>query len=190
MEFAISQNYTCPRMREMVRKKINQCGCKAYKKEKRQNRRKMKRRNQKFAKLTFFRIDCIGRFPKSQKGNKYIISARCETTKLCVLEAVPNIQAITVWVFIRNRLIRPFGNIKILGSDNGPEFRNGLLTGLSQNLQFNHEFITAGRSQGTIFSILIFFCITYFAFSYFELQKAIFFFFCFCCSEWRYRTSK
>ena len=125
---------------------------------------KLRQDDKELEPLEHWRIDCIGPFPKSELGNKYIISARCEISKLCALKALPSIGAAPTLTFIQERLVAPYGPITILGSDNGSEFKNGLLTVASERYDFKHEFITPGRSQCMFVVLPVFFLLSVFVF--------------------------
>ena len=157
VENSILREYYAPNIRRFIVQQIQKCGCKIYKQEKRINKRRMKRRQLKMPPLTFWRIDCMGPFRVSAKKNKYIITARDEISKVCQLKPVPAIGAAPTWNFIQERIIGPFGSIKILGSDNGTEFRNGLLSFNCKDFGIEQEFITAGRSQ--CLYIKLFYCL-------------------------------
>ncbi|MDI9312181.1 MAG: reverse transcriptase domain-containing protein [Limnohabitans sp.] len=67
-------------------------------------------------------IDILGRFPKSNVGNKYIIVACDHFTKWLEIEAVPNANASTVANFVLYKIILKHGSPQVLLSDRGTQF--------------------------------------------------------------------
>ncbi|PRP77006.1 putative Reverse transcriptase [Planoprotostelium fungivorum] len=86
-------------------------------------------------------IDLAGPLPTTNRGNNYLFIAVDICTRFCFLRPmVDKTSATTVTHLIDYCTI--FGFPRILQSDNGTEFVNGLMTILKETAGFDHRFIT------------------------------------------------
>jgi transposase InsO family protein len=86
-------------------------------------------------------IDLAGPFRTSFLGNNYILVMVDICTRFCIIRPIPNKQSDTV---VRELITQfcTFGFPRYLQSDNGTEFVNSLLKGLSQATGFDHRLTT------------------------------------------------
>jgi len=90
--------------------------------------------------------DLAGPFPKSTKGHVYILTAICVFSKYIILVPLRDKKAITVATAIYERVFLKYGAGEIL-TDNGGEFRNGLLAELCKLMGVSRSFTTAYHAR-------------------------------------------
>lgn len=87
-------------------------------------------------------MDLCGPFPRSIRGNKYIISITCMFSKYIILHPVPNGTSEDVAKVLIDRVILKFGNPVEIRSDNGTHFNAGIIRELTKMLGISHVFGT------------------------------------------------
>ena len=88
-------------------------------------------------------IDCMGPYPTTAAGNKYIVLAVDSFSKWPEAKAVPNIKCRTIATFIEMELLARHGCMRELCSDRGTEFTGPEVQHLLRNNNIQHVF-TAG----------------------------------------------
>lgn len=92
-------------------------------------------------------IDLAGPFTTSQDGNVYLLVIVDVCTRFVLLDALPDKTALTV----AKALFKRFSDIgfpRILQSDNGKEFLNGVMKQMTTKLHIDHRLITPYHPRG------------------------------------------
>ena len=92
-------------------------------------------------------IDILGKFPITEKGNKYILVIGDYFTKWTECFPVPNMEAVTVAKILVNEVIARFGIPNQIHSDQGKKFESKLFKELCQLLQIDKTRTTPYHPQ-------------------------------------------
>lgn len=86
-------------------------------------------------------IDFVGPFPRSKKGNKYLLVIIDNFSKYCILKPIRNADAKTVVDVLENEVFLVYGVPSVIIADNGPQFISKLFKDLmkSYNVQINYN---------------------------------------------------
>lgn len=84
-------------------------------------------------------LDYIGPFPRSPRGNRYIIIAVDYFSRFAVTRALPNSTAKTTATFILEEICCKHGVPRSILSDQGPQFRSDLIRNLTEMLQIDKQ---------------------------------------------------
>ncbi len=87
-------------------------------------------------------IDAMGPLPRTSNGKVYIIVAVDYMTKWVEAQSVSKVNEKTVSRFVYSHICCRFGAPKEVISDNGPGFRDGLLTEVCEELKIKHKHST------------------------------------------------
>ena len=91
-------------------------------------------------------IDLIGPLNETKKGNRYICAITCHFSKWSEAEAIPNKEMVTVLQFLLKVIFRN-GVMEQLDSDQGREFINICIEGLTAQLNIDHRASSAYHPQ-------------------------------------------
>jgi hypothetical protein len=91
--------------------------------------------------------DLICGVPKSAEGHSYILVYICLATRFTWLFALKDKKSETVADCIIS-IHLPFGNVKVLQTDNGKEFKNRILQNVAKINEFEFRTISSYHSQG------------------------------------------
>ena len=92
-------------------------------------------------------IDICGPFPKSERGNRFIMTVVDHFSKMAQAYCMPDHQASTVANKLVQGWIAQFGTMKELLSDNGTEFMSSLFQEMCRCMKINHLRTTFYRPQ-------------------------------------------
>lgn len=94
------------------------------------------------AKLPFdhIAIDCAGPFPRSERGNAYVLIMVDVASRFVVTRPMPDLKKETMARTLYE-VFAQFGPPKIMQSDNGPEFVNGVLAKLVHAAGVDHRLV-------------------------------------------------
>lgn len=97
-------------------------------------------------------IDTQGKLPITENGNQYIVTIICDLTKYLIAVPTPTKDAKTVAKAIFEHLIMIYGPPKTILTDCGTEYRNQVMTELTNLLDIRHDFSTPyhHRTMGTV----------------------------------------
>jgi hypothetical protein len=87
-------------------------------------------------------VDCVTGFVTTTRGHSSILVMKDKLTKWVELVPLPNLKAKTVAKAIVENIYCRHGAPKVLISDNGKEFSNGLLTAIDNLLKYQHKYTT------------------------------------------------
>ena len=92
-------------------------------------------------------IDICGPFPRSERGNRFIMTGVDHFSKMAQAYCMPDHQASTVAQTLMQGWIAQFGTMKELLSDNGTEFMSSLFQELCRCMDISHLRTTFYRPQ-------------------------------------------
>ena len=92
-------------------------------------------------------IDLLGRFPKSTRGNKWVIVCTDYLSRFAVTKALPTAEAPEVAKFITEEIVLRHGAPRVIITDRGKVFQSKLLTELSHLCNTIHRMTTAYHPQ-------------------------------------------
>jgi hypothetical protein len=92
--------------------------------------------------LRRYEMDLMGPFPRSKRGNKYIITMICQFSRFMIMAPIPHGNSQDVAKFLIDRVILKYGNPVEIFSDNGTHFTSGVIKDLMKLLQIDHKFGT------------------------------------------------
>src|ERR1044071_8915068 len=94
-------------------------------------------------------IDFIGPFPKTEKGNRYIITAIDYFTRWPEAKAVPYATVKQAIEFLYEEIICRYGLVKYFHTDRGTHFNNKLMQLLTEKFRIKHHQVTAYHPEQT-----------------------------------------
>ncbi|GFY74157.1 transposon Ty3-I Gag-Pol polyprotein [Trichonephila inaurata madagascariensis] len=92
-------------------------------------------------------IDLLGRFPRSTKGNKWIIVCTDYLSRFTVTKALPTAEAEEVAKFITEEIVLKHGAPRTILTDRGKVFESKLVTELGQLCSSKHRKMTGYYPQ-------------------------------------------
>jgi len=78
-------------------------------------------------------LDFLGKYPKSRRGNAYILSALDHLTKYVWLRAIPKATALATVKILKDNIFSQFGVPEVIHTDNGKQFTLKEFGALMQN---------------------------------------------------------
>lgn len=92
-------------------------------------------------------IDLLGRFPKSTRGNKWIIVCTDYFTRYAVTKALPTAEAEEVAKFLLEEVLLKHGAPRVIITDRGAVFQSRLVSALIELCNVDHRMTTAYHPQ-------------------------------------------
>ncbi|GFU58500.1 retrovirus-related Pol polyprotein from transposon 297 [Trichonephila clavipes] len=92
-------------------------------------------------------IDLLGRFPKSTKGNKWIIVCADYLSHFTVTKVLPTAEAVEVAIFITEEIVLKHGAPRTIVTDCGKVFESKLVSELDQLCSSKHRKTTGYHPQ-------------------------------------------
>ena len=91
-------------------------------------------------------IDCVGPLPKTRKGNQYLLTVMCPTTRYPIAIPIRNISAKVIVEKLLS-LFTMFGFPRELQCDRGTNFQSGVFQSVLKELNIQNSFSSAYRPQ-------------------------------------------
>lgn len=92
-------------------------------------------------------IDLLGQFPKSTKGNKWIVVCTDYLTRYAVTKALPTAVALEIAKFLVEDILLKHGAPRVIISDRGKVFQSKLVSELIRRTDVNHRMTTSYHPQ-------------------------------------------
>ncbi|GBM89536.1 Transposon Tf2-6 polyprotein [Araneus ventricosus] len=92
-------------------------------------------------------VDLLGRFPKSARGNKWIIVCTDYSTRYATTKALPTAEAEEVAKFLLEEILLRHGAPRVVVTDRGIVFQSRLVSTLAELCNIDHRMTTAYHPQ-------------------------------------------
>ncbi|GBN48124.1 Transposon Ty3-I Gag-Pol polyprotein, partial [Araneus ventricosus] len=92
-------------------------------------------------------VDLLGRFPKSARGNKWIIVCTDYSTRYATTKALPTAEAEEVAKFLLEEILLRHGAPRVIITDRGTVFQSRLVSTLAELCNIDHRMTTAYHPQ-------------------------------------------
>ncbi|GBN27531.1 Transposon Ty3-I Gag-Pol polyprotein [Araneus ventricosus] len=92
-------------------------------------------------------IDLLGRFPKSTRGNKWIIVCTDYLSRFAVTKALPTAEAQEVAQFMMEEIVLKHGAPRVIITDRGKVFQSKLVTEINRLCNSRHKMTTGYHPQ-------------------------------------------
>jgi len=131
--FRIRELYFWPNMKDSCLEYVKKCEiCLAHKSSHGRPMGLMGKQRKVNAPMQVISTDLMGPFPRSISGYQYLILTVCLFTKYVWLKPLRKATAQAVATHLEEDIFLKFGSPRVLLSDNGVQFRNGLIRGLCE----------------------------------------------------------